>query len=790
MRSPPPLTIRVEDTAGLKGKRPVTGGVPLPQGAAPRGTSFVLKNAKGASVPLQSKLLARWPDGSAKWVLLDFAADPPARGKTEFRLTWRGSAKPARHANPLRVRRGASPGISSERVRIERSGNGLFRMNHAFDVSLTMTDSRGRAYSGVASRARIETAGKLRSALLLEGDLKHKSGRRAFSFRMRVTAFAGMSCIRVEPMIVVDSDEGAMQPVRELRLDVRSVTGQAPWGAIGGRPGWRGPLKEKHCVRLLQVDDQQYRLEGARGRGRHAPGWAELSTEQARLALCMRDLRQQWPKSIELAANRASIGLFPRFKRGAFDHMQPWHKYGYLFKGAHYQLKTGQARRWEIWMDLSRSGARLCKLVNAPIIPVADPEQATATGVWGGVLPAGRLGSEAYDNWADGFCRAFIKSVETGREYGAMNWGDWWGERYVNWGNNEYDTGNLLLVAFARTGNPRYFRAAEAAVRHMSEVDIIHAVNPDLVNSFTRRPGQPVRPGCVHEHCVGHVGGFCSPERIRRLMVKAGVGRGRKHLHLCLDPRNLGHVWTEGMTRLYFLTGDAWARESAELVADNLAGLVETHGYHFVGHAHSGRTVGWPLLALAAVYEIAHSSRCRRAMKCLVDDTLSDQDPNCGGWIYRLPYGHCLCEKEKHVGMCSFLTAIMINGLTRYYDVTGDRRIPDAVHRAAVHMNNDAWLDERSCWRVSSCPASPPTEDSGLVILALANAIRLSSSLGLKSEGKPDKEHLRILRKAFPSKLGVIPKPGRRQPAFGKEFSMAILGTAEAAAALTTSSGT
>ena len=794
-RSSKALKIIVEDTAGLKVIRPVTGGVPLPRGSAPPGAAFVLKNAKGSRVPLQTKVLARWKDGSARWLLLDFAADPPAKGKSEYQLTWSRSAKHMPPPKPLRVRRGASPAITSDLVRVESSDKAVFRLNDAFDVSLRMTDSRGRIHSGVVSRTRIETAGRLRSALLFEGDLKDKSGERAFSFRMRVTAFAGASRIRLEPMIIVDADKGAVQPIRELRLEVHSLNGEKVSGAIGGKPGWRGGLTKKSAVRLFQVDDKQYRIEGARGRGKRAPGWAELSSGQVRLAICLRDFWQQWPKSIEFTRDSASFGLFPRFKRGDFDHMQPWSKYGYLFRGACYQLKTGQARRWEIWIDAVGSGERLCKLANAPAVPVADPQQAVATGVWGGILPAGSPESETYDAWADTFCDAFIRSIEINRDYGAMNWGDWYGERGCNWGNNEYDTGNQLLIAFARTGNPRYFHAAEAHARHMSEVDVIHAVNPDLVNSFPRYAPFPIRRGCVHEHCLGHVGGFCSTERVRRLLLSHGVGRGRKSPHLCLQPRNLGHVWSDGMVRLYFLTGDAWIRETIELVAGHVAQLVKDRKYRFMDGAHCGRGTGWPLLLLAAAYEIGYGTRYLRAMKTLVNDALAEQDPNCGGWIYRLPQGHCNCVKEKHVGMAEFITSILINGLARYYDVTGDARIPEAVHRATDNLIRDCWVDEKAAWRHTSCPASIVRRLS-LPILAVANSIRLSSSLSstlrlslklrpegsLTAEGKRDEEQARVFRKAFSAALRDLPKADPRAPYFARGFALAILGTAEAAA--------
>ena len=55
-------------------QEPVTAGVPLPQGFESDPGSLTLRAAAGA-VPLQTRVLDRWPDGSIRWLLLDFFAD-------------------------------------------------------------------------------------------------------------------------------------------------------------------------------------------------------------------------------------------------------------------------------------------------------------------------------------------------------------------------------------------------------------------------------------------------------------------------------------------------------------------------------------------------------------------------------------------------------------------------------------------------------------------------------------------------------------------------------------------
>ncbi len=67
-----PLTV---DFGGIEPTRPafVKGGVPFARGALKSADNVRLLEG-GIEVPLQVRALATWPDGSVKWILLDFAA--------------------------------------------------------------------------------------------------------------------------------------------------------------------------------------------------------------------------------------------------------------------------------------------------------------------------------------------------------------------------------------------------------------------------------------------------------------------------------------------------------------------------------------------------------------------------------------------------------------------------------------------------------------------------------------------------------------------------------------------
>ena len=74
-----PLTLTVREPAGIERvDEPVTTGVPFAPGVLAKGAPLALLDAKGKEVPLQTRVLAHWPDGSVKWVLLDFQTGVPA----------------------------------------------------------------------------------------------------------------------------------------------------------------------------------------------------------------------------------------------------------------------------------------------------------------------------------------------------------------------------------------------------------------------------------------------------------------------------------------------------------------------------------------------------------------------------------------------------------------------------------------------------------------------------------------------------------------------------------------
>ncbi|MBT3374588.1 MAG: hypothetical protein HN742_21980 [Lentisphaerae bacterium] len=762
-----PLVITVQRSDEMPGNVPVTGGVPLPQGAVPTEATFMLQDSAGKPVPLQTEVLGTWDDGSVRWVLLDFQSGPGDAIQT-FRLE-RGVSRAV--GGGVAALTGAA-GLENDSLRLVVPEEGLLAVPGRFTVHVDLMTADGVTCQAVAESAEVETAGPLRGTLSLRGNFRRPDGERVLQFRIRASVFAGLGLVRLRPMVLIDADKGVLCQVKALNLMVRPNS-RATAGTIGGAPDWRP--ENAPGMRLFQRDDEAFELHGADGRGDKAPGWATMETENGEVTVAMRDFWQQWPKSLAVSADGLEVGILPRFDEGDFAHMEPWYKHQWFFAGDCYQLRAGQARSWELLLNLNGDGDDLARLANCPPVPAADPEQAIATGVWGAIQPAGTPAMDDYDPWADRLFDSYVQSIEMQRDYGALNWGDWFGERRINWGNHEYDTTDQLLLQFARTGDPTYLRWADAAGRHSAEVDTVHHVNADLATYFDQwhHPAYPSRPGLVHEHAHGHVGGFITQLEVQELLREKGVGRHSKGMpYSCLNPFNLGHVWTTGLMRLYFLTGNPFLKETVEIIGDNLARLVEDREYTFMGSTHCGRVAGWTLLALGGAYEISRDERFVKAMRTLAEDALEMQDPVCGGWIvHPMAPDHCICEKARHTGMATFITAVLINGLARYHELSGDERMVRCLDEAVSYINNDTWRDSLRGWRYTSCPAHRTVSQAGVIIMAYVNAV--------KATGNP--EHLRILRLAWEEKFGNLlehpPEPG---PGQGKSYTASVYGCPEA----------
>ena len=81
-----PLTVR-EHANLARRTAPVRGGVPFPRGQLTDGAQARLVDSAGGEVPCAVRPLARWYDGSVKWLAVDARVDLAAGGLAHVRIS-------------------------------------------------------------------------------------------------------------------------------------------------------------------------------------------------------------------------------------------------------------------------------------------------------------------------------------------------------------------------------------------------------------------------------------------------------------------------------------------------------------------------------------------------------------------------------------------------------------------------------------------------------------------------------------------------------------------------------
>ncbi len=767
------VPLKVAEPSGVARRGwPVTSGVPFAAGRLKDAAAVELRDPAGRSVPLQTDVLARWPDGSVRWLLVDFQTDLAAREARAFTL--RAAMEPGRATDgggsPLRVStEGGRTIIVTGPLRLElraesfdplgavwldRDGDGRFGASERVTgggPGFFLRDAAGRRFESARGPAEIaiEEAGPLRAAVRATGVHAGVDGT-LFRYVVRLHAFRGQPYVRCDYTFINDHPGAVMTSLEELGLEVRlaAEAGAAGEVRLGGLPAGAG--------RLFQVDETRFEVDG-RDAGRRAAGWAAVGGERAGVAVGVREFWQQWPKSLEARPGALVVGLCPDFPEGRYDG-RPLREESKLYfalrRGVH-AFKTGLAKTHELWAHFHAGAAvpgereAFFRAAEEPLLATCPPAYAAATGAAGEFPAADPNKYFGYDAWFERALAGHLKRRDQGREYGMLNYGDWHGEREVNWGNLEYDLQRGLFVQYLRTGDRGCFDRAAQAARHHVDVDVVHAVSPALKNPF----GLPPKVGEIWLHSVGHTGGYYAQAP---LPVELPYQMGHS--------ANYGHVWISGDLDYYYLTGDRRAREVALQAADMMAAAMTAKvGTHI-------RTLGWPTILVLSAYEATGDPRYLEAARRNWEALRQSLDPQ-RGWVVKLASDHCLhpagsTREERNTkyrdqrceGNVPFMEGLTLCALARYHRYRGDPEVLRAITTGIDQMIRECWQEDLKTFRYTACPLSNKTP-YGLFMLsaeAMAYEVRLTGNA----------EHRRILREGVRSAVTKLGGDG-----FGKTLA-------------------
>ena len=704
-----PLSVKTPNVAA-QATVYVSSGVPFPAGHLASADAVRLLDQQGREVPVQTQALARWPDGTVKWLHLVFPVTVSAealRLTLEYGTSVKSSpVKQQIHVQetaegveivtgPLRLELSRGGFAPPGRVWLDLNADGQFKpeermTQEAGESGVVLRDSDGKVFTSFAppDEVVVEESGPLRVGVRIRGRHVAKDGSKLFTYTVRVYAYAGQSYVRLFYTFGNDQLQRMFTSVQGIDL----TTGLSLDGpiscAFGGEAG--RPVSAQDRIELYQDYENHFRA-AAHGKtvaeGKRAGGWLTLSDGRRGTTVSVRNFWQLYPKALAARGNRVHVGLLPALAKDQYakDKDLEDRLFYYLLNGE-YKFRQGFEKRHELLYhfhvasELAYAHA-VATAFQQPVVALAPPEWNCASAALGRMTPTRKDEFPWYERRLDASVeRVFVGHRERFREYGMMNFGDWYGERGYNWGNMEYDTPFVLLAQGLRRGNPALFELGQQAARHNMDVDTVHYHS------------DPAYVGGVYAHCIGHTGWYY-PSGFKPPATPRGG---------C----SAGHMWNRGTFLYHFLTGDPRARDVAVQVSDHNAEYC-TRNYTIANHA--SRDHSWPMLTCLTAYGVTHDPFYLNGARIIADKVIEGQDPATGCWLYPAGYSKVMPQK---LGGYAWCVGLLINSLNWYWQHLDDPAEIDAAKtcmvRAADWLVTSEYMPQVQGFRSTSCPSFNP----------------------------------------------------------------------------------
>ena len=185
---------------------PITIGVPLPRGVVKDPARIALVDEDRAMVPVQALPTERWPDGSLRWVLLDFQAAGIFAPDRRYHLKLDGGVK-ALQAPRVTIAEAAEQIVvdtGAAQFRLQPGGGfpfaavtvgGLAPIDAA-SSAFVVIDAKGATWRARITKVEVEERGTVRSSVRLDGFVGPRR-RPLLEVTARVHFFAGSSAVRL-----------------------------------------------------------------------------------------------------------------------------------------------------------------------------------------------------------------------------------------------------------------------------------------------------------------------------------------------------------------------------------------------------------------------------------------------------------------------------------------------------------------------------------------------------------------------------------------------------------------
>ncbi len=613
---------------------PVAVTVPFTQGQVADIAELALLDPSGNALHADKRAFVKWPDGSARWVLLSFI--PSVSGA--YKAVQQTLQAPA-PVNPVKLTHAAgvytlSNGLTQ--IVLTQSGPGpvksLTSSGHTWlakpeDFALTVNNATSLIPDKSAPRAiQVLEEGAARTRIRITGDHRTPTGESLLSYTLDVELWAGSNAVRFDYQFFHKEKGREFIDIQRIGADLnfniksttrhlfqayhgefyepRDVYNPAPVGIITDDQRFSTSVENP----AMSLDTYKYDsyLDAPLV---DAPNWLGVLGQGKSVYVALSEMSQLQPKRIASDASHFSVDAWPAragtlklpqgrsrritFTLGFFNEEKP--ERSRIQPLVNYPLHEGRATVDPEWLSFTRvfeqahvlpfgKSARFEKFINR----LTQLSLTCEFFDLGDTLDTGYRTSYPSQGYQRQPLRAGVpKTARAFMPNGVLvPWLPATDYEPV-WVNNEYDGIHAIASELMRTGKPNHWTTLRWMARHNIEVDFWHYHDNYWLNRIPP----------VHSARHSTSGGYPS------------------------------HFWTQGLLEYYCLTADPDALEVSVALGDAILRFFHdpVRGKFY---RNFDRENGWALLALVHVYDITREDRFKQEIDRLMEFFMHGQQAN------------------------------------------------------------------------------------------------------------------------------------------------------------------